>query len=98
MSGIATAEPFFSIAQMKADYEAMLATAAEGGDDDRPVVDLAKGTGRKTAKERGSIEAQRALDEVKKDNGTFNWPSFSIVHFDEPSMNRSNRRFSDFRP
>lgn len=60
----------FSIAKMKADYEAMIrAAGADGGGRDI----LLRAKGRKTAAEMGSVECSRAVSAVKERMGPFNW-------------------------
>lgn len=60
----------FSIAQMKADYEAMIAAAAAGGSGGDVLKKLG---GRKTAAELGGVDVARALEAVRAPMGHFNW-------------------------
>lgn len=66
----------FSIAKMKADYEAMIQTSSKGGGGGAKI-DLAKGAGRKTAAEMGTkIASNIALKAVREPMGPFNWVLF----------------------
>jgi hypothetical protein len=66
----------FSIAKMKADYEAMIQASAKGGAGGAKL-DLTTGAGRKTAAEMGTkIASHVALKAVREPLGPFNWVLF----------------------